>query len=105
MRLLEPPPLKIWTQFRCLAKECSGHELGFLDWEATALQRSYAGQGVDVIERAIRDNFEKNVLDAKKLLRIYVGNQADPTRRAAFEALGLYYPTRESANLAASALF
>ena len=102
--LLAPPQLKIWTRFRCLAKECPGHELGFLDWEATALQRNYAGQHLADIENAIRENFEKRVLDASKLLRIYVGNQADPTKRAAFEALGLYYPTSESARLAASAL-
>lgn len=103
--LLEAPPLKIWTRFRCLAETCGGHKLGLLDWEATALQRNLFGKPLALVEDAIRENFERRVLDPTKLLRVYVGNQADPTKRAAFEALGLYYPTTDSAMLAASALF
>lgn len=99
---LKAPRLKIWTCFLCLEPGCRGHRIGFLDWEVVALQHNNSCLPLDELKSLIRRNFEEKVLASQKKLRIFVGNQAESTKRAAFEALGLYYPNKEVAEAAAS---
>ncbi|MFZ1381634.1 MAG: hypothetical protein WAS54_02465 [Scrofimicrobium sp.] len=95
---LEAPLLKIWAKFRC-QDNCTGHELQFIDWEPTPLMRREAKQNSD-LESVVRKRFEYNPARDDRDLRIFVGNQSDPQRRRGFQALGLYYPTRVSAEAA-----
>ena len=94
--ILESRPVDVWLSFKCCADCKYGHTIGFLDWEATGLMRREQANGFEAMERIIKERFEANPSKPGKNLRIFVGNQSDPTKRGSFEALGLYYPDKSA---------
>ena len=92
VRALEAPRLVVRLRYRCAEPACPGHTQRIIDWELTALQSRYRGRARPELERAITHNFLEIPFGEGRAPRIFVGNQEDPRRRAAFTVLGLYYP-------------
>lgn len=102
--LLKEPRFNIHACFKCESSNCNGHRIGLIDWEATALQYREKGSDEDVA-RIIRERFERNPTIPSKDLRIFVGNQNTAAKRRNFEALGLYYPSKDAAASERNVLF
>lgn len=102
--LLKEPRFNIHACFKCESPNCNGHRIGLIDWEATALQYREKGSDEDVA-RIIRERFERNPTSPSKDLRIFVGNQNTAPKRRNFEALGLYYPSKDAAASVRNVLF
>ncbi|HEX8508591.1 MAG TPA: hypothetical protein VF635_03730 [Propionibacteriaceae bacterium] len=68
-----------------------------MDWELTALQARFRRQSDHELQAIITDKFFTNPFGERKEPLIFVGNQEDVRRRAAFTVLGLYYPRRDEA--------
>ena len=97
VRALEAPRLVVKLRYRCTEPGCEGHAQRIIDWELTALQSRYRQQTRDELERVITRNFLEIPFGDGREPRIFVGNQEDPRRRAAFTVLGLYYPRTSDA--------
>lgn len=104
-KVLEPPPFSAHLKYRCQDGACTGHEQGIIDWELTGLQRhvQQRGGGEDEIRKAIENRFLEIPTQSKRVIRIFVGNQAK--RRHVFSVLGLYYPERKDLPPALGPLF
>lgn len=104
-KVLEPPPFSAHLKYRCDDRQCPGHVQGIIDWELTALQRKVKrlGGGDGEIQRAIEYRFLEVPTQSKRVLRVFVGNQAK--RRHVFGVLGLYYPERKDLPPAIGRLF
>lgn len=92
---LTPPRLKATLHYRCEAVGCPGHDQHIIDWELTALQRRGARLSEEDLKKSITQRFMQQMFLAKTDPIIFVGNQADVTRRASFTVLGVYYPKRQ----------
>ena len=104
-KVLEPPPFSAHLKYRCQDRACTSHTQGIIDWELTGLQRhvQQRGGGEDEIRKAIEYRFLEIPTQAKRVVRIFVGNQAK--RRHVFSVLGLYYPERKDLPPALGPLF
>ena len=69
---------------------CPAHNQRIIDWELNALQRRYRDD--EAIKSALTSNLLDRMYKAQTDPLIYVGNQEDVARRAAFTVLGTYYP-------------
>lgn len=95
--LLHPPRFRVRLHYRCEASRCDGHQQTIIDWELTALQARFRRQTDHELQAIITDKFFTNPFGNRKEPLIFVGNQEDVRRRAAFTVLGLYYPRRDEA--------
>ena len=95
--LLHPPRFRVRLHYRCEAGRCDGHQQTIMDWELTALQARFRRQSDHELQAIITDKFFTNPFGERKEPLIFVGNQEDVRRRAAFTVLGLYYPRRDEA--------
>ena len=95
--LLRPPRFRVRLHYRCSEKRCAGHQQTIIDWELNALQSHLQWASDDELRTAITERFVENPFGSKKEPLIFVGNQEDVRRRAAFTVLGLYYPDRADA--------
>lgn len=98
--ILRPPRFRVHLHYRCETGGCDGHEQTIIDWELTALQARYRGSTDQELKAVITRNFFENPFGLKKAPLIFVGNQEDIRRRAAYTVLGLYYPDRADAERA-----
>lgn len=89
---LEPPQYIVRMHYRCLERECAGHEQRILDWELTALQAKYKHRSELALKKAVTTNFVEIPFGRERAPLIFVGNQENVQRRASFTVLGLYYP-------------
>jgi hypothetical protein len=92
-RLLEPPAFNVRLKYRCTSEGCDGHSQRIIDWELAALQRRYRWDHHE-LKRAVTRNFFDVPFGRDRAPLIYVGNQENVQRRAAFTILGLYYPKK-----------
>jgi hypothetical protein len=86
--------LVVQLSYHCETEDCKGHSQRIIDWELTALQLRYRGQSDSELEAAITNNFLAIPFGLERAPMIFVGNQENITRRAAYTVLGLYYPKR-----------
>lgn len=95
--LLHPPRYRVRLHYRCEDQRCDGHKQTIIDWELSALQARYRRHTDDALRAAVTRNFLENPFAERKAPLIFVGNQEDIRKRAAFTVLGLYYPARSEA--------
>ena len=93
---LEPPQLVVKLHYMCREPGCRGHEPSIIDWELTALQRHLKGRPRPELESEISERFLRKMFLNDTDPIIFVGNQANAQRRAAFTVLGVFYPKRQS---------
>jgi len=106
VKLAEPPRLSGWFGFTCAGEpECTGHRLGFIDWEFAALQHNNKALDIEGLKELLVDKFETNPTKLGKDLRFFVGNLHDKVKRSAFQILGLYYPSIEAVSDEQNCLF
>ena len=106
VELSKPPKFSAKMSFRCLGRSsCHGHQLSYIDWEFTAAQFSNPRLDDAALVGLLERNFYENPTRSDKDLRFYVGNLANITKRASYQILGLYYPSREVSSEERSALF
>ena len=106
IKLAEPPRLSGWFQFSCEAEpDCTGHRLGFIDWEFAALQYNNKDLDIEELKERLVAKFETNPTTQGKDLRFFVGNLHDKVKRSAFQILGLYYPSTNAVSDERNCLF
>lgn len=89
---LLPPRFIVRLHFWCYEDDCPGHRLRIIDWELTALQGHGSRLSDDRLRSSITDRFMTRMFLSGTDPIIFVGNQADIVKRAAFTVLGVYYP-------------
>ena len=106
VKLAEPPRLSGWFHFNCEGEsECTGHKLGFIDWEFAALQHNNKSLDIEGLKELLVANFETNPTASGKDLRFFVGNLHDAAKRNSFQVLGIYYPSEQAASDGRNSLF
>lgn len=95
--LLHSPRFRVRLHYRCEDRRCGGHQQTIIDWELSALQAKYRRDTDHALKAAVTRNFLSNPFAAHKEPLLFVGNQEDVRKRAAFTVLGLYYPARAEA--------
>lgn len=106
VELSKPPKFSAKISFRCQgSSSCHGHQLSYIDWEFTAAQFSNSWLDDAALAGFLARNFYENPTRSDKDLRFYVGNLANVTKRASYQILGLYYPSRDVSSKERSALF
>lgn len=91
-RLLDAPLWIVRLVYHCQDVSCGGHQQRIIDWELTALQARYRARPENELKAAAMRNFFQIPFAVGRSPLIFVGNQEDVRRRAAFTVLGLYYP-------------
>lgn len=106
IKLAKPPRLSGWFCFTCEGEpECTGHRLGFIDWEFAALQYNKKSLDIEGLKNLLVAKFETNPTAQGKDLRFFVGNLHDKVKRNAFQILGLYYPSTRAVLAERNCLF
>ena len=91
---LKPPRLRVRLRFWCHEPGCKGHHMRIIDWELTALQGRGARLSDHDLKESITDRFMRRMFQNDTDPIIFVGNQENIARRAAFTVLGVYYPKK-----------
>lgn len=99
VKLAEPPRLSGKIHFYCHGEEsCTGHTLGFIDWEFAAAQHHRADWTEEELRDFLIEKFETTPSKPEKDLRLFLGNLANPRKRQNYQVLGLYYPEYTAAS-------